>query len=63
MPDSAYKTINPAIVFNLSMEPALLYNLATFADRNDDLLGRTCQKLQEYSLYIETDRERFEISK
>ena len=39
MPDAAYKAINPAIIFNLSLEPAYVFNLAIFADRNDDLVG------------------------
>ena len=45
IPDSAYKATNLAMVFNLSLEPAFVFNLATFADKNEDLLGRTCQKL------------------
>lgn len=42
MPDPAYKAITPAIVFNLSLEPAYEFNLSTFADKGDDLSGRTC---------------------
>ena len=61
--DPAYKAINPAMVFNLSLEPAFVYNLATFADKNEDLVGRSCQKLQEHVLYIETGSARYEIAK
>jgi hypothetical protein len=63
MLDSAFKSLQPALIFNLSQEPALVYSLSTFADKSDDLLGRTSQKLQDNVLYIETDRDRFEICK
>lgn len=63
MADSAYKAINPTIVFNLSLEPSYLFNLSTFADRTDDLSGRASYKLQDNVLYIETNKERYEISK
>lgn len=63
MPDPAYKAITPSVVFNLSLEPAFQFNLATFADKGDDLSSRTCQKLQDNVLYLETDRKRYEISK
>jgi hypothetical protein len=36
IPDRAYKAITPAIVFNLTLDPALLYQLSTFADKSDD---------------------------
>lgn len=42
LPDPAYRAITPAIVFNLSLEPAFEFNLATFADKGEDLTGRTC---------------------
>lgn len=45
MADSAFKAINPTIVFNLSLEPAYLFILSTFADRTDDLSGRASYKL------------------
>lgn len=45
MADSAYKAITPFIVFNLSLEPAYDFNLATLGDKNDDLSGRTSHKL------------------
>lgn len=62
--DQAYKLVTPtSLVFNLSLEPAHIYTLATFGDKGEDLLQRTCQKLQDHTLYIETDSQRFEISK
>lgn len=42
IPDSAYRAITPAIIFNLSLEPALEFVLSTFADKGDDISGRTC---------------------
>ena len=63
-PDSAYKAINPAIIFNLSLEPALVFNLATFADRGSDdqiVSNRVSFKLRDNVLYLESDRERFEL--
>jgi hypothetical protein len=41
MPDAAYKAVTPSIVFNLSLEASMLYTLSTFADKADDLSGRT----------------------
>jgi hypothetical protein len=37
--------------------------LTSFADKSDDLLGRTSQKLQDNVLYIETENKRYEITK
>jgi len=66
MPDPAYKTVNQALIFNLSLEPAFAFNLGTFADKlNDDHIvsGRTSLKLQDSVLYIESDTHRYEICK
>ena len=66
LPDPAYKAVNPAIVFNLSLEPAYLFNLCTFADKGGDdqiVGGRASFKLQEQVLYLENDGERYEICK
>ncbi len=63
MPDIVYKGIVPAIVFSLSQEPALLYQLSTFADKSEDLTQRTSYKMQDNALYIETDDSRYEISR
>jgi hypothetical protein len=66
MPDQAYKAINPAITFNLSLEPAFTFTLATFADKGSDeqiVGGRTSFKLQDQVLYLETDKVRYEISR
>lgn len=66
MPDNVYKTVNPAITFNLSLEPAYAFSLATFAERAADehvVNGRVSLKLQDYVLYLESDCARFEICK
>lgn len=63
MPDPVYRAITPSIIFNLSLEPSFQYSLSTFADKTDDLSGRTSQKLQDNVLYIETDNSRYEICK
>lgn len=66
LPDPAYKALNPSLIFNLSLEPALVYNLSTFADKGSDenyVGGRTSFRLQDSVLYLETDDSRFEISK
>jgi hypothetical protein len=66
MPDQAYKAINLAITFNLSLEPAFTFSLATFADKGSDeqiVGGRTSFKLQDQVLYLETDKVRYEITR
>jgi hypothetical protein len=66
MADPAYKAINPALIFNLSMEPAIVFNLATFADKGADeqiVTGRTSYKLQDNVLYLESATARYEISR
>ena len=66
LPDPAYKAVNQALIFNLSLEPAYVFNLATFADKlNDDHIvsGRTSLKLQDSVLYLESDMLRYEICK
>jgi hypothetical protein len=37
MPDLAYKLVNPTLTFNMSLEPALMFTLCTFADKTEDL--------------------------
>jgi len=66
MPDQAFKAINPALVFNLSQEPAFLFTLSTFAERNVDdnfVSGRLSYKLNDQVLYLETDKSRYEVCK
>jgi hypothetical protein len=66
LPDPAYKAVNHALTFNLSLEPAFAFNLATFADRliEDHIVsGRTSLRLQDSVLYLESDSKRFEICK
>ena len=61
LPDAAYRAIVPAIVFSLSLEPVLAFQLSTFADKSEDLTQRTVHRLQDSVLYLETDRDRFEV--
>ena len=66
LPDPAYRALTPSISFNLSLEPALTFSLATFADKGSDeqiVGGRTSFKLLDQVLYLESDRERFEVSR
>jgi hypothetical protein len=66
MPDPAYKAINAALIFNLSLEPALLYSLGLFADKGGDdhiVSSRTSFKLRDNALYFETDTRRYELTK
>jgi len=66
-PDQAYKVIYPAIIFNLSLEPAYAFNLCSFGDKGADdsnsVHGRTSFKLLDHVLYLETDKQRFELSR
>ncbi len=58
MPDQAFKAVNPALTFNLSLEPAFAFTLATFADKGSDehIVGaRTSFRLMDNVLYIETE--------
>jgi hypothetical protein len=64
MPDPAFKAINPALVFNLSQEPAFMFSLSTFSERNVDdntFNGRLSFKLSSNVLYLETDKARYEV--
>jgi hypothetical protein len=66
MPDPAYKAVNPSLIFNLSLEPAFAFTLATFADKGSDehiVGGRTSFKLMDNILYLESDKVRYEISR
>lgn len=66
LPDQGYKAINPALVFNLSQEPAFHFKLSTFAERNVDenqVTGRLSYKLNDHVLYLETDKGRYEVCK
>lgn len=53
--DPVYKALNEAYIFNLSNEPAIVYNLPRFVDSkfNSDL---TSQKLHTCVLYLETNK-------
>jgi hypothetical protein len=60
-PENAYRALNDAIVFNMCFEPASQYNLCRIVDKGpyDTLF----QRLLASVLYLETDSERFEISR
>ena len=53
--------MSDAKVFNLSLEIATQYNLCRFADKS--IHEKTSDKLRTNVLYIETNTERFEISR
>ena len=59
--DSLYRALSDAKVFNLSLEVATQFNLCRFADKSQ--YEKTSDKLRTNVLYIETQRERFEISR
>lgn len=59
--DTLYKALSDAKVFNLSLEVATQYNLCRFADRNNN--EKTSDKLRTNVLYLETKKDRFEISR
>lgn len=41
MADVAKKAVWPALVFNLSIEPAFKFNLCVFGDKSNDIQSRT----------------------
>jgi hypothetical protein len=63
MADAGFKAVTPALIYNLSLEPALKFNIGLFSDRGEDISGRTSAKLQDNVLYFETNDSRYEISK
>jgi hypothetical protein len=60
-PENVYKELNDAIVFNMSMEAVSKYSLCRIADRSqhDTLFNRLLHSV----LYLETDTERFELTR
>ena len=60
--DPVYKSLNDAFVFNLSLEPALVFNLHRFVDarQGTDL---TSNMLRSHVLYLETKTQRFELAR
>ena len=59
--DVAKKAVWPALVFNLSIEPAFKFNLCVFGDKSNDVQSRTSYMTQKQVIYLETEKERFEI--
>ena len=57
------KTVWPSLIFNLSNEPAFKFNLSVFGDKSADPQARTSYLLENQVMYIETQTERFELSK
>jgi hypothetical protein len=51
------------MVFNLSNELAFKFNLCVFGDKSSDLESRTSYSTLKQVIYLETDKERFEISR
>lgn len=60
--DVAMKSIWPAMIFNLSNEPAFKFNLCVFGDTGNDIHDRTSYLTKNQCIYVETETERFEIS-
>ena len=61
--DNAKKAVWPAIIFNLSNEPAFKFNLSVFGDKSQDVHHRTSYFTQKQVIYLETDSSRFELCK
>ena len=61
VPDSVYKALNDAKVFNLCLEPATKYNLCRFVDKSREEV--TSDRLRQEVLYLETPQQRFEIAR
>jgi len=59
--DVAKKAVWPALIFNLSIEPAFKFNLCVFGDKSNDVQSRTSYLTQKQVIYLETEKERFEI--
>ncbi|KAL4507282.1 hypothetical protein ABPG72_002075 [Tetrahymena utriculariae] len=51
------------IIFNLSNDPAYKYCIINFCDKSDESKDWMSHKLQTHALYIENDKERYEISR
>lgn len=62
MMDPVFKALNDAYVFNLSLEPQFVYNLPRFVDASigTDL---TSNLLRSNVLYLETNSQRYELSR
>ena len=57
----AKKAVWPALIFNLSIEPAFKFNLCVFGDKSNDVQSRTSYLTQKQVIYLETEKERYEI--
>ena len=57
------KTVWPSLIFNLSNEPAFKFNLSVFGDKSSAPESRTSYLLESQVMYLETQTERFELSK
>ncbi len=61
--EASAKALIPAVRYNLSLEPSQAYSLGQFADKGEDLSGRTSKKLHDQVLYFETNQERYEVAR
>lgn len=59
--DVAKRAVWPAIVFNISNEPAFKFNLSVFGDKSNEIQSRTSYFTQKQVIYIETQTDRYEI--
>ena len=53
--DVAKKVVWPALVFNLSIEPAFMFNICVFGDKSSDVQSRTSYLTQKQVIYLETE--------
>lgn len=59
--DIAKRAVWPALVFNMSNEPAYHYNLCMIVDTSPEEESRTSYITRNQAIYLETESERFEI--
>mmetsp|Transcript_13319 Transcript_13319/g.22627 ORF Transcript_13319/g.22627 Transcript_13319/m.22627 type:complete len:114 (+) Transcript_13319:1277-1618(+) len=59
--DIAKKEVWPAMVFNLSIEPAFRFNLCVFGDKSNQLKDRASYLTKYQVIYLETDTDRYEV--
>ena len=61
--DAAKKAVWPSLVFNLSNEFAFKFSLCVFGDKAADVTSRTSYLTRQQVINIESEHDRFEISR
>jgi len=59
--DCAKRAVWPALVYNLSNDPAFKFNLCVFGDKSNDIQARTSYFTKKQTIYLETETERYEL--